>query len=139
MAIFQILLTLSFSFVCLTLIGLVLLQKGKGGGLTGAFGAGGGSDTFLGAIQNREIVRWTTYVAIAFFSIAVLCDFVPPQRKGVDLGDLGAGAPVTAPAGETGQPATGAASSEAPSGAQDEALPSGAESSAPNPSGGSGQ
>jgi preprotein translocase subunit SecG len=92
----QILFTFFFVVVSLVLIGVILIQKGRGGGLTGAFGMGGGSDTLLGSIQNKEIVRWTAYLAAAFLIIAIARDVFPPQRLGVNVDEINAGAPMTA-------------------------------------------
>lgn len=82
------------------LIGMVLLQPSKGGGITAAFGGVGGS---LGATfgQRRTLEalgKGTTYTAIA---IAVLCIitnifFVPRSQSGAGTGVVteGSGAPV---------------------------------------------
>ncbi len=44
------------------LIGLVLIQRGKGGGLAGAFGGAGGSSAF-GSRAGDTFTRVTIYVA----------------------------------------------------------------------------
>src|SRR3954468_2682533 len=49
-------------FASLILIGLVLIQKGKGGGLAGAFGGSGGSSAF-GSRAGDTFTRITIYVA----------------------------------------------------------------------------
>jgi len=46
----------------LILIGLVLIQKGKGGGLAGAFGGSGGSSAF-GSRAGDAFTRITIYTA----------------------------------------------------------------------------
>jgi preprotein translocase subunit SecG len=122
----QIVLSLFFVVVAIVLIGVILVQKARGGGLTGAFG-GGGSDTFLGAIQSKEIVRWTTWLAIVFIGLAILRDFVPPERRGADVENL-MGVPATtqttaeqgAPTAEQGTTGTGGTAPVNP----DEAIPS---------------
>jgi preprotein translocase subunit SecG len=85
--IFYILLTI-FMIVCLVMIGVILLQRSRGGGLAGAFG-GGGSDTMLGSLQSSELVKFTTYLAIGFFVLAIAMDFFPPQRRGVNVEEIG--------------------------------------------------
>ena len=60
-------------FVILTglfLIGLVLIQRGKGGGLAGAFGGVGGSSPF-GSKAGDAFTRITIYVA-AFWIVIIM-------------------------------------------------------------------
>jgi len=90
--IFYLLLTV-FLAVCIVLIIVILIQRASGGGLAGAFG-GGGSDTVLGGLQNREMVKLTTWLAVAFVVLAILMDFIPPSRKTADVDELNT-APVT--------------------------------------------
>jgi preprotein translocase subunit SecG len=53
--------------VCLSLIVVVLLQSGKGGGLAGAFGgAGGVGAVFGGQAAATFLTKATRYLAIAF-------------------------------------------------------------------------
>jgi protein translocase SecG subunit len=66
---------------------VILLQRARGGGLVGALGAGG-SETALGALGNKEMVKVTTWLAIAFFLLAILLDFNPPERRGVEVGNF---------------------------------------------------
>lgn len=49
-------------FTGLFLIGLVLMQRGKGGGLTGALGGPGGSSAF-GSRAGDAYTQFTIYVA----------------------------------------------------------------------------
>lgn len=131
----QLLISFVFVVICFILIVLILMQKGRGGGLTGAFGAGGGSDTFLGTIQNKEIVRWTTYLAIAFLLLAVVRDFAPPTRSAGDVGDLTVGTTTTAPAPTTAEsvpPADGGTAPVVPV-VPDEAMPAAEQPAAPAP------
>jgi preprotein translocase subunit SecG len=53
------------------LIGLVLIQRGRGGGLAGAFGGMGGSSAF-GAKAGDVFTRVTMWTAIVWFGIAML-------------------------------------------------------------------
>jgi preprotein translocase subunit SecG len=133
----QIFFSIVFVAVCLVLIGIILIQKGRGGGLTGAFG-GGGSETWLGGLQSKEIVRWTTWLAIAFFVLTIMRDMIPPKRVGADVEDL-MGATSTPmeqqqPAGDTTAPGAPSApqSAEAPA-------PAAGGSSAPVPVAPAGQ
>lgn len=54
---------------CIGLILIVLLQKGKGGGFAGAFGAGGGSDAVFGPRTARSLPQKITYTMAAIFMI----------------------------------------------------------------------
>jgi preprotein translocase subunit SecG len=127
----QIFFSIVFVVVCIILIVMILVQKGRGGGLAGAFG-GGGSETWLGGLQSKEIVRWTTWLAAAFFVLTILRDFVPPKRVGADVEDLmGASTTTSAPAEQ--QPAGDTAGPGGTSASQPAEAPPPAGSSAPVP------
>lgn len=51
--------------VCVILIGVILLQRGRGGGLAGAFGGGGGSAAF--GAKTGDVFTWITVVMAAIF------------------------------------------------------------------------
>ena len=54
--------------ISLTLIGLVLLQHGKGADAGAAFGAGGASGTLFGSRGATPfLVKLTAFIAVAFF------------------------------------------------------------------------
>jgi preprotein translocase subunit SecG len=66
--------------VGLFLILLVLIQKGKGGGLAGAFGGSGGSSAF-GSRAGDTFTRITIYVAAVWFLlIMITIKVVQPTR-----------------------------------------------------------
>lgn len=50
---------------------LVLIQRGKGGGLSGAFGAAGGSSAF-GSKAGDTFTRVTIYVALIWLALIML-------------------------------------------------------------------
>ena len=59
--------TLMFVFVCLFLILVVLIQKPRGSGLTGAFGgAGGGAGSVFGS-KTGDVLTWVTVVCFGLF------------------------------------------------------------------------
>ncbi len=61
-----------YVLVCGFLILVVLLQSGKGGGLSGLLSGGGGlSDSFGASGAEKTLGRWTTYCAIAFLVISL--------------------------------------------------------------------
>ncbi len=57
---------------CFALIIIVLLQKGKGQGLAGAFGMGGGMDTIFGPRSSKSLPQKITYGAAAVFMTLAL-------------------------------------------------------------------
>ena len=53
---------------CIVLIVSILLQAGKGGGLSGAFGGAGSSGAVFGSTGTATFLsKVTTYVAVVFF------------------------------------------------------------------------
>ncbi len=69
------LLFLFMVLLCLFLILIVLLQRGKGGGLVGAFGGSGGSSAF-GAKTSDVFVKITVWTAIIWFVTCIGGHFV---------------------------------------------------------------
>ena len=72
-----------FVLVCLILILVVLMQKGRGGGLSGAFG-GGMASGLLGS-KTGDFLTWVTIVLVAVFLVlAVLMAryYRPPVTYG---------------------------------------------------------
>ena len=97
----QLALGVFYLLICLLLIGVVLLQKGRGGGLGSAFGGGGGTASAFGA-KTGDVFTWVTVVlAVACLLTAVISNyaFVPEEPA----------APVVQAAPGTGQPPPGAA------------------------------
>jgi preprotein translocase subunit SecG len=92
-----------FAVIALTLIGVILLQRGRGGGLAGAFGGAGGHTAF--GAKTGDVLTWVTVIgAILFlvYTIVLTFWFVPPPA---DLGTGGAtdttgGTSEQSPAGE---------------------------------------
>lgn len=58
-------------FVGLFLILVILIQKGKGGGLSGALGGVGGSSAF-GSRAGDAFMRFTIYVALVWLLLIML-------------------------------------------------------------------
>ena len=68
------LILLLYSAICIFLIMVVLLQSGKGGGLSGMLGGGGGSaltDTLGASGAEKTLSNWTTYCAVAFLVLSL--------------------------------------------------------------------
>lgn len=70
---FTFVLTVHF-LLCAALIGLVLIQQGKGADMGAAFGAGSSNSLFGASGANNLVVKVTTFIAIAFMvtSIALI-------------------------------------------------------------------
>jgi preprotein translocase subunit SecG len=87
--------------VCCFLMLVILLQRGRGGGLTGAFGGAGGSSAF--GAKTGDVFTWITVVVTALFLVlAVTANFVfdesAPARASTPELDLPA-APTPLPEG----------------------------------------
>ncbi len=108
--------------ICLLLMLIILLQKGRGEGLAGAFGGAGGSSAF--GAKTGDVFTWITVVlATVFILLSVVTNFVfdesaaaasnvatittdeestPPSEDGVPVT-----APAPTPAGDTPTSDTG--------------------------------
>ena len=65
--------------VCLLLMLVVLVQRGRGSGLTGAFGGAGGGGGAFGA-KTGDVFTWiTVVVAAVFLFLAVVGNFIFDQ------------------------------------------------------------
>jgi len=80
-------------FIAVCLILLILIQKGRGGGLSGAFGGAGGAGSLLGT-KTGDFLTWVTISLVVLFLLLaiVLVKFYRP----VSSDDLAA-PPQTAP------------------------------------------
>jgi preprotein translocase subunit SecG len=64
-----------FLFFCFIMILLVLIQKGRGGGLSGAFGGAGGNTAF--GSKTGDVLTWATSIVFALFVVfAVILNLV---------------------------------------------------------------
>jgi preprotein translocase subunit SecG len=60
-------------FLAVVLILLVLMHSGKDAGLSGAFGVGVGGGPFGGgSLVERNLNRWTIFVAVVFVANIIL-------------------------------------------------------------------
>ena len=69
-----------FALVCIVLILVILIQKGRGGGLSAAFGGGAGS--VLGS-KTGDFLTWVTIVLVGVFLLlaVVMAKFYRPSLK----------------------------------------------------------
>ena len=64
------LLSLLFAFLCVFMILLILIQKGRGGGLSGAFGGAGGNTAF--GTKTGDLLTWVTASVFALFILLAM-------------------------------------------------------------------
>ncbi len=57
--------------LCLTMVGLILLQGGSGD-VSSAFGGGGQLDTTLGVGASRKMAKLTGVLAVSFFLVVII-------------------------------------------------------------------
>ncbi len=111
-----------FYVICaLSLILIILVQKGKGGGLSGAFG-GGMASGILGS-KTGDFLTWVTIVLVGVFltTAVVMAKFYKPSD---DFGE-GITPPITTPSEFP-------PSSESPSPIRETGIPPGGESTDAN-------
>ena len=75
---------------CLILIAVILLQAGRGGGLSETFGGGDSSQTIFGTKVSVFFTRATIVAAILFLSMSLLLGIMT-SRRGKSLIDLRGG------------------------------------------------
>ena len=75
--------TIMFIFVCLFLMLVILIQKPRGGGLSGAFGGAGGSATSVFGAKTGDVLTWFTVVCFCLFiGLAMLLTWTAkPERQ----------------------------------------------------------
>lgn len=92
-----------FILVSLILILIVLIQKGRGGGLVGAFGGGGGNTAF--GAKTGDVLTWATSIIFGvFLLLAILLNLLTGTATNTVTPSAGGGGsptnstPVTPPA-----------------------------------------
>ncbi len=74
----DILFNVAYLVISVVLVFLILIQSSKGAGLAGAFGAGGGSESFLGAASSATVVvKAALGFAVAFLLLTLVHGFLP--------------------------------------------------------------
>jgi preprotein translocase subunit SecG len=69
-----------FAFLCIFLMMVILLQRGRGVGLAGAFGGAGGHSAF--GAKTGDVLTWATVIITAiflFFAVMLNYAFVTPK------------------------------------------------------------
>jgi len=78
-------LIIAYVLIALTLIGLVLIQQGKGADMGASFGAGSSATVFGAGGSGNFLTKMTTWLAVGFFVISlVLGNLTANKTKAVD-------------------------------------------------------
>ena len=96
----------------LTMVGLILVQHGKGADMGAAFGSGGSGSLFGASGSANFLSRTTAVLATVFFVCTLLLAYFGMARPVTSSGSVLEGAAVTAPAPAAivpAMPASGAA------------------------------
>ena len=102
--------------VAIALVGIILIQQGKGAEMGASFGAGGANTVFGAAGSGNALTKATTILAILFFATAMAISYVnsSPEvvvdelfidEKPVEKLDLDAELPMSTDALESATPA----------------------------------
>ena len=87
-----------FITVCIFLILLILIQKGRGGGLASAFGGGGGNTAF--GSKTGDVLTWATSIAFGVFLVTAVALNLLTERYHKSTQPAAAAAPMqTIPVG----------------------------------------
>jgi preprotein translocase subunit SecG len=78
--------TILIALVCILLIGAVLIQNPKGGGIDSTFGGGAANQMFGAARSNDLIEKITWYLAIAMFALCIVTALMVSAGSGA--GDI---------------------------------------------------
>ena len=81
-----------------TMVGLILVQHGKGADMGAAFGSGGSGSLFGASGRANFLSRTTAVLATLFFASTLLLAYFGTARPAASSGSVLEGAPVTAPA-----------------------------------------
>ena len=78
-------LIIAYVLIALALIGLVLIQQGKGADMGASFGAGSSATVFGSGGSGNFLTSATTYLAVGFFVISLILGNLTANRtKSVD-------------------------------------------------------
>ena len=73
-----------FVFVCIVMMGVILIQKPRGGGLAGAFGGAGGSAQSPFGAKTGDFLTWFTvscFVLFILLAISLVWTSRPPTAE----------------------------------------------------------
>lgn len=102
--------------VCIGMLPVILLQSGKGGGVSAVFGGGGAGTVFGSRGASTFLTRATTACAVIFMCTSLALSYISSRSRSV-IGDTAEPAAQTEEAGSDNQVSkpgeTGAATSTA--------------------------
>lgn len=101
-----------FLLVCLFMILLILIQKGRGGGLASAFGGQGGNTAF--GSKTGDVLTWVTSIVFGLFLLLAVALNLLGDRVNKAKTGAGAAAPVAASAAGQAAPANQAPPAQPP-------------------------
>ncbi len=84
---FTVLITL-YVLICVSLIVVILLQSGKGSGLSGILGSGGGGQTIFGARAGDVMTKTTTVLAICFMGFSLVLALLSARQSSSLVGEI---------------------------------------------------
>lgn len=99
-----------FVILCVLFAGLILIQKGRGGGISSAFGGAGGNTAF--GSKTGDVLTWATSVVFAIF--LVCCVSLSLLAARVNEQAVKGRAVAPAPAANTNLPAMATPATTAP-------------------------
>lgn len=73
-------LIIAYVIIAISLIGLILIQQGKGADMGASFGAGSSATVFGSGGSGNFLTKTTTYLAIAFFVISMVLGNLTANR-----------------------------------------------------------
>lgn len=71
---------LLLAFVCVILCGVVLIQESSDGGLSTAFGGGGG-DALLGARGQKDLAKFTVVLTVIFLALCITVSLLKNRQR----------------------------------------------------------
>ncbi len=74
--------------ICVSLIVVILLQSGKGSGLSGILGSGGGGQTIFGARAGDVMTKTTTVLAICFMGFSLFLALLSARQSSSLVGEI---------------------------------------------------
>ncbi|NVK89320.1 MAG: preprotein translocase subunit SecG [Gammaproteobacteria bacterium] len=84
----QEILLIIFLVVAIALVGVILIQQGKGAGMGASFGAGASGTVFGAPGSGNVLTKVTTVLAIIFFGVALTLGYIANGTGGVVEKDL---------------------------------------------------